>query len=306
MKWVKKGLIYSPDGSTWWARSYAHLPTAEVGSSGKLVVYFDSLDERQFGRIGYVELDPEDPARIVRLTADPILDLGDPGCFDDSGVNPSCVLDVNGEKFLYYIGWQRAERVPYMLFTGLALSRDGGTTFDRSSRVPILDRTPEEPYSRSAPCVRLEGRVFRMWYWSCVGWSVEGSAIRYNNVIKYAESSDGFSWPSQGHTCLTPRAAEYSLGRPWVIKDGSVYRMWTSVRSSEGPYHYIAYAESSNGIDWLRKDERVGIGPSEVQGWDSDTVCFACVVDVGSRRCMFYNGNHNGQTGFGYAELFTG
>ena len=64
----------------------------------------------------------------------------------------------------------------------------------------------------------------------------------------------------------------------------------------------IGYAESDDGLHWVRKDAEVGTGKSDT-GWDSEMICYPCVVDVKGRRYMFYNGNRHGSTGFGYAVL---
>lgn len=304
MNWQKKGLIHAPQGETWWAQKYAMPPTADVFTEEIIRVYFASLDKKNYGRIGYVDLDAENPSRILDESVEPILELGELGTFDDSGINPSCVLDVGGKKFLYYIGWQRCERVPYMLFAGLAVSDDNGKNLKKNSQVPMLDRTDSEPFSRTAPCVIVEDGVFKMWYWSCLNWTNENGWIHYNNVIRYLESSDGISWKGAGKICIAPESADdYSIGRPWVIKDSDNYKMWYSIRNSsaETPYR-IGYAESENGTDWTRKDDEAGITTS-ASGWDSEMVCYPCVVDAAGKRYMFYNGNRHGSTGFGYAVL---
>jgi hypothetical protein len=280
------------------------LPTAEILSEEVIRIYFASLDDNLFGRIGYVDLDAENPTRILEESSEPILDIGELGTFDDSGVNPSCVLNVNGKKFLYYIGWQRCERVPYMLFAGLAISDDNGKSFTKHLRVPILDRSPDESFSRAAPFVLFENGIFKMWYWSCLSWSNDNGWIHYNNIIRYLESKDGVSWKGTGDICITPESLDdYSIGRPWVIKHSNIYRMWYSIRSSlaEMPYR-IGYSESLDGLSWQRKDNEAGISTS-AKGWDSEMVCYPCVVDVKGKRYMFYNGNRHGSTGFGYAIL---
>jgi hypothetical protein len=304
MKWEKLGFVYAPSGESWWAKRYALLPTPELPAPGVIRVYFASLDDQQFGRIGYVDLDAADPRNVLFVSEKPVLDLGQLGSFDDSGVNPSCLIIVDARRYLYYIGWQRCARVPYMLFTGLAISDDGGRTFNRHARVPILDRTQDEPFSRSAPFVMFDGR-FRMWYWSCTHWTDEKGWIHYHNVIRCAESTDGMAWRAEEGTCIAPEGEnEYSVGRPWVVKDAGIYRMWYSIRSnSEIPYR-IGYAESFDGLTWVRKDRDAGISPS-LSGWDSEMICYSSILPVADKLYMFYNGNRHGSTGFGCAVLVT-
>ena len=302
MKWIKKGLIYCPTGDLWWARTHAYVPTAEV-LDDCIRVYFASWDVNRFGRIGFVDLDIYDPSRILYLTPKPILDIGELGTFDDCGVTPSCVFSVGGLKHLYYIGWQQTERVPHMLFTGLAISIDG-SNFTRYCVVPILDRIDGEPFSRSAPYIIVEDGIWKMWYWSCFRWSKEeGETARYYNVIRYAESYDGIDWRSDPHVCVSPEGpVEYAIGRPWVVKDGGVYKMWYSIRSKAQISYRLGYAESLDGLHWKRKDHEVGISVSET-GWDSEMICFSSIVNAGGKRYMFYNGNRHGENGFGYAVL---
>jgi hypothetical protein len=187
MRWHKHGLIYAPNGEWPWAKSHAFIPTAEYSDKSGLRVYFTALDVNQFGRVGYVDLDPQNPHRVLYVTSEPVLNIGELGTFDDSGVNASCVIDVGTQKYMYYIGWQRAERVPYMLFSGLAISIDSGQSFRRYSTVPVFDRSNTEPYSRSAPFVMFDQGRFKAWYWSCLNWSRDGDWVHYNNVIKYIE-----------------------------------------------------------------------------------------------------------------------
>lgn len=302
MKWRKGGLVYAPRGDLWWARSYATVPTAYVLDDSVIRVYFAALDEQRFGRIGYVDLDARDPSRILFETPEPVLDLGELGSFSDSGVNPSCVLDVQGKRHLYYIGWQRAERVPYMLFTGLAVSLDAGRTYQQSSRVPVLDRTDAEPFLRSAPSILQEDDLFRAWYVSGLKWIHARGAQYPSYVIRYAESHDAVTWQSGGPVCIDFQDDdEFGFGRPWVVRDAGAYRMWYSIRSHSRPYR-IGYAESPDGRTWERLDHLAGISSSET-GWDSEMICYPCVVDARGKRYMFHNGNRHGATGFGYATL---
>jgi len=300
MKWRKHGLIYAPTGELWWAQSHAHLPTVDIIDESVIRVYFASLDNNKYGRIGYVDLDIRDPNRILYVSKEPILSVGELGTFDDCGTVPSCVVTLNNMKYMYYVGFQRTERVPYMLFTGLSTSPVNSLEFKRFSRTPILDRSKEEPFSRSAAYVIFDDNMFKMWYWSCVEWTQADNLTHYNNVIRYATSRDGIYWQTHPHICIEPRFPdEYSIGRPCVIKEQRVYKMWYSIRSFSKLYA-IGYAESSDGIHWERKDNEAGIETSQT-GWDSEMICYPVVVDINGKKHMFFNGNRHGATGFGFA-----
>jgi predicted GH43/DUF377 family glycosyl hydrolase len=91
--------------------------------------------------------------------------------------------------------------------------------------------------------------------------------------------------------------SEYAFGRPCVVYDAGLYRMWYSYR---GAAYRIGYAESTDGIAWTRKDTDNVIGVSET-GWDSDMVTYPHVFKLDDRWQMLYNGNGYGRTGIGLA-----
>ncbi|RKY15894.1 MAG: hypothetical protein DRP82_00525 [Planctomycetota bacterium] len=297
--WRKLGLVWGPDGKEWWAVSHAYLPTVDV-LEDRFRVYVSCWDKDRVGRLGYVEVDINDPTKVLYVTKEPVLDVGEPGTFDEKGVSPCCVVDMDGEKRLYYFGWQRTQTVPYLLFCGLAVSRDGGRTFKRFARVPILDRTDREPWLRSAVTILKEHNRLRMWYVAGLGWFRLGGKLVPTYNIRYAESEDGIVWHATGRVCIDFACEdEFGFGRPWVVKDGQKYRMWYSIRSKTKPYR-IGYAESDDGLQWTRRDDYVGI-KSSAEGWDSEMICFPCVVKANGRWYMFYNGNGYGRDGFGVA-----
>ena len=142
--------------------------------------------------------------------------------------------------------------VPFYLNAGLALSDDGGLTFERVSPAPLLDRNAVDPYLTASPWVIVEDGTWRMWYVSGTEWteSLEGPRHRY--LIKYAESRDGLRWERTGIVCLDYRSEEeFAFGRPCVLRDGNLYRMWYSYR---GASYRIGYAESADGMVWTRQD----------------------------------------------------
>jgi hypothetical protein len=129
-----------------------------------------------------------------------------------------------------------------------------------------------------------------------------GDRLTYTSHLAYAESSDGVSWPQRGIVSMQPREPdEYGFGRPAIVNDGGLYRMWHSIRTHSQGYR-IGYATSSDGVVWDRRDDEGGL-PASAEGWDSEMTCFASVVDTENGRYMFYNGNDFGRTGVGVARL---
>jgi predicted GH43/DUF377 family glycosyl hydrolase len=300
MPWKKQGLLVEPDPSLEWSQQYAMMPTPILWDEDRLRVFFGTTDREQRGHIAYVDLDARDPSRVLDRCRSPLLDPGDPGTFDDSGVVPSCYLRLGQVHYLYYVGFQRAERVPYMLFIGLAKSVDGGKTFQRWGRTPLIERTRERPFSIAAPYVLPEARGLRMWYWFASRWiDVAGKAYMQAS-IGYAESTDPERWEMDPRVCVDVAGDEFTVGRPWVVATNTGYRMWYSKRSPSTSYR-LGLAESADGTHWVRHDDRVGIDVSPM-GWDSEMICYPAELTVKGKTYLFYNGNGNGKTGFGYAE----
>jgi len=260
------------------------------------------MTENDDGRISYIDVSAYNPSKILYVHKKTVLDIGIVGSFDDCGVCPSCIIHFKGEKLLFYFGVQRPEKLPYLYFAGLAIYDNKLKKFRKYSTVPILEKTQNEPFIRSATTVIEDNGILKMWYVSAHSW------IKINNKdvpsynIRYAISSDGITWDTHEVICIDKLTKdEFGFGRPWVIKENNIYKMWYSIRGKLIPY-IIGYAESADGINWVRKDNEVGINCSK-SGWDSQMICYPCIIDFNETRYMFYNGNGYGESGFGYAVL---
>lgn len=287
-------------------KSHAQVPTPLV-SPDCIRVYFASRPEHNLSLTTFVDLDLDNPARILRLNPNPILELGKPGTFDEHGIMPSCAVRNNDEVFLYYSGWSRGASVPYINSTGLAVSHDGGQTFKKVSDGPILAKSASDPFSATSPVVLKEANVWHMWYCSGTGWLKVAGKYEHTYDIKYARSPDGISWQTSPEPVIRQRSAAEAITRPYVVKTQAGFDMWFCYRGShdfrDGEDAYrIGYAKSTDLRGWRREDERAGISISET-GWDSRMIAYPAVVKVNGRTLMFYNGNGFGFDGFGYATL---
>ena len=307
MKWAKQGLIFAPDRNYDWMVSHASLPVVDQIANGQLRIYFGTRDGAGRSHTSFIEVDRENPRQVTYVHDSPVLEFGNPGTFDDSGIMPSWLVKHEGRKYLFYIGWNREVTVSYRLAIGLAISEDGGRTFQKVSEGPICDRAVDEPYFNTAPSVMFEDGRWRMWYVSCTGWERihDWPEPRYH--IKYAESADALHWRKTGIVCIDYDAAAHAIGRPCVFKDGDSYKMFYSYRgisdyrSDPSQSYRLGYAESADGLTWKKKEGEV-IARSET-GWDSEMICYCFRFESAGKTYLFYNGNGFGKTGFGYAAL---
>ena len=308
MRWVEKKFVFNAENNYDWMRSHASVPIVDIRGNGRLRIYFSSRDKTGCSHPGFIEVLADNPQQLLYIHNKPILTLGKLGTFDDSGIMPSWLVNYGDKKYLYYIGWNPQITVSYRLSIGLAISTDGGTNFEKYSEGPICDRDLDEIYFNTAPCVLIDNGIWRMWYVSCTGWQVINQHPEPSYHVKYAESSDGIHWRKTGHVCIDYDEFTKAIGRPCVFFDAGIYKMIYSYRSTHSyridPEHSyrLGYAESSDGITWVRKDNEVGITRSK-EGWDSEMIEYCYVCRYNGKTYLFYNGNGFGKSGFGYALL---
>jgi hypothetical protein len=298
LAWRRLGRLALDAASAPWAATHAAQPALEALDDRRWAVYLSLRDREGRARIGRTVLDMRDSPALAPLDADPVLDPGPLGAFDDSGVTTSCLVAQGDARYLYYTGWSLGVTVPFYLAAGVAVSRGGGP-FTRPSPAPLLDRSAADPFLTASPFVTIEDGLWRMWYVSATEWRATASGPRHYYNIRYAESPDGARWSRDGTICLdyaTPD--EYAFARPWITRDDRGYRMWFSVR---GAAYEIAVAESTDGRRWSRR----GDGGLQAAGhdWESEMVEYPAVFTCDGRQYMLYNGNGYGASGVGLAVL---
>lgn len=305
MSWEKRGLIYEPREIGEEIKGGGNYPVPLL-LSDRIRVFFAPRNASNQSCIAYLDISRNDPAQILDIADSPVLNRGKLGTFDDCGVQPMQAMRNGNDVWLYYLGWNPGVNILARNNTGLAISTDDGKSFRRAFEGPIMDRTRDEPYFAFTPWILIEDGLWRMWYASGTGWyEVDGKA-EAGFEIKYAHSTDGIDWTRPNHRCLPPTRDDEVMCKPNVIKKDGRYLMWFSYRSyrdfrgGDGSYR-IGYAESSDGLQWERMDEKGGLDVTPGT-WDSDMTCFSSILEVGDRLYLFYNGNGFGQSGFGYAE----
>jgi hypothetical protein len=299
--WHKRGLLIAARGSQAWAQSHAALPVADVLDEHRIDVYYSPRDAHGSAHIARARVRAGDDGELAAVAqeAELVLSPGARGAFDESGVTVSCIAHSEDATYLYYTGWTLGVSVPFYFYVGLAVRPAGEHAFRRVSAAPILERNAVDPYLTASPWVLRENGAWRMWYVSCVDWTMVDGEPRHRYHVRYAESTDGIVWRRDGRVSVDfADESEYAISRPCVVHDPDSYRMWFAAR---GDRYRLGYAESLDGLTWTRDDSRVGLEPSR-EGWDAE-LAYPAILDVGTRRYLLYNGNGYGATGIGYAVV---
>jgi hypothetical protein len=305
--WIKKGVLIDIENYNEWMVSHACVPTAINIDDNTTRIYYAPRNKSGKSIPTFFDIDQNEPAKVKYIHDKPILDLGELGTFDDDGIMPCSAVRISDTCiYLYYVGWNPSVSVPYRNSIGIAISNDNGYTFEKPFKGAIVERNRDEPFFTASPFVLKENDKWHLWYASSTGFVMADNKPEPLYEIKYAYSNDGINWTRPNITCIPPAEQYQCTARPSVIKEDEIYKMWYTFRGSfdyrDGNDSYkIGYAESSDGMNWKRLDEKSGIELS-ASGWDSKMQTYPSVIKIKGKKYLFYNGNGFGKTGIGLAE----
>lgn len=306
MSWEKKGLIYATDGKFDWSISHAQVPIL-LNLNDRLRIYYSTRNKDNQSCISFIETHKNNPSSLLYKHPVPVLKAGKLGTFDDCGVMPTSVIKNQDEIWLYYIGWNVRNTVPYHNSLGLAISNDGGITFERYAEGPVWGRSLHEPYFTGTSFVKKLPDIWRMWYLSCTEWVMINNKPEAKYLIKHSTSSDGIHWKTPGEIAIGYSSENEAIANASVLISNGKWYMWYSYRKISGyretgdSTYKIGVATSNDGHNWKRKDLFHTLQKSKV-GWDSQMIAYPHVTEVNGELIMLYNGNQFGKTGFGWAK----
>ena len=323
MKWKKLGQVFNPQ--TWddgvqreWMFSHSQC-TSTLVFDDFVRVYFSCRpkNDEQGQATSYttfLDLDKNDLQKVLRVSNEPVLPLGELGTFDRNAIYPTSVIRRGGtskhkDKFrLYYAGWSRCKEVPFNTSIGLAESEDS-EKFHSIGNGPIVSHSPDEPFVVSGPKVRVFDNRWYMYYLAGSKWLMHNGKPEIVYKIRMATSSDGIEWSKLNRNiiCDSLEETEAQAGPDVFYYNNKyhmyfVYRKALDFRNNKENGYRIGYAYSHNLTKWTRDDDNAGIGYSE-QGWDSTMLHYPHVFEFIGNLYMLYNGNDFGKYGFGLAVL---
>ncbi|MFJ7970438.1 glycosylase [Psychrobacillus sp. NPDC096389] len=316
-KWEKKGVIFNPltQSKYEWMYEFAQAPCV-LEKDDFIRVYFNTREKidkngQYKSYVAFIDLDKTDLKTIKGMSESPLLTLGGLGTFDEFGTYPFTIYDdKDNEKVIaYYGGWTRCESVPFDVSIGMAISNDGGNTFVKYGKGPVLTSTPYEPFIISGPKIRKFKQKYYLFYIAGCAWIEKNSMTEPVYKIRLAVSEDGVNWEKYNKNIIEDKLHEFEAqASPDVFYKDGYYHMFFCYRDSHdyrtnsSNAYRIGYAYSKDLFNWTRRDNLVGIDVSK-EGFDNEMVAYPHVFEVENKIYMFYLGNEVGKYGFGIAEL---
>ncbi len=297
LNWKKLGRVINPSNLE---KLYITHPIASfVEKSNKencITIYFNARDKENRSELRSCLLDMTS-FEIIEIS-DTLFDYGKIGTFDEHGVEVCSVINITDKKLLFYQGWSRSFSTSSICSIGLAIM--GKDNIKRNFFGPILTRTPKEPYDCAAPFVIKVNNEYFMYYSSVDSIEEINGKLTQKYNIKIATSNDAINWTKLDKIAIDyEKEEEFAFGRPFVLIDNNIFKMWYCYK---GNHYKIGYAESLDGINWIRKDELNNLLLSK-NDWDSEMVEYPVVFNYKNDRYMLYCGNGYGKTGIGLARL---
>ncbi|MGC9315025.1 MAG: hypothetical protein ACP5G4_05255 [bacterium] len=202
-----------------------------------------------------------------------VISSGLPGTWDSAAVEtPALVHD--GDSILMYYAGERAHGGG-QLAIGLAVSHDGGYTYERVGTAPIITRDTtrwEEYRSIESPTVIRRGDSLLMWF--------SGQSLEWKVNVCRAASFDGVNWFRHPDNPVLETGEpgefdEWAVYAPCVRAVGETLIMiYNGFMLGDTTYDFdstfLGYATSTDkGITWAKSSENPILGPSLIGEWDS-------------------------------------
>ena len=317
LSWAYKGKIFDPRDYTLPnnCKEFAQSPQTLVFDDF-VRIYFstrelDKSNGKFLSHIAFVDYDLE-AMKMLRVSKDPVVALGNLGTFDEHGIFPINPLQVEDRILAYTCGWSRRSSVSVETSTGLLESHDKGITFQRVGEGPVLTSSLKEPFLVGDSFVKKFDDTYHMWYIYGTKWITNEETNVAERVYKISDalSKDGFNWTKNGGRCII----EDVLGPnecqalPTVVKHKDLYlmafcfRYENDFRNNPERGYRLGYAYSHDLKDWKRDDSNSGFTHSD-DGWDNEMQAYPHLFKFKEKVYLLYNGNQFGRHGFGLLEL---
>lgn len=312
MIWDNQGLILSPGDLPFGEGLYCQAPHG-VQFDGFVRVYFTTRlrdGPRNFRSFpAYAEF-KSDFSNVLNFSTFPIMPSGPLGNFDEHGVFPfQPFLSSTGQVMATTTGWSRRQSVAAESAIGLAISHDGGLSFDRAGVGPMLSALHDEPFLIADGYIIESDGKYHLFYISGKKWLERGGLTERVYKIRHATSNDLVVWTRTKRDLIEdllgedecqalPTVVKYKEG--WLM--AFCYRHAFDFRTNHKNSYKIGWATSKDLLHWKRDDDEHLI-TAHKSNWDSEMQAYPNLFTNEEGSFLLYNGNNFGIGGFGVARL---
>lgn len=318
MRFRKLGKIFDPTISSEYHSfiEFAQSPQTLVFET-YIRIFFSTRTKDEKGeflsQIAYIDMDLQ-LNKIISYSNQEIVQLGSLGSYDEHGIFPFHPYKVDGKIYAFLSGWNRRVSVPVDTGIGLAESIDGGKTFKRLGKGPILAQSLNEPFLVGDGFVIKHEKLYYIFYIFGQRWLSKTDEEPVARVYKigYATSPDLINWnKNEGIPVIDDVLnTDECQALPTVVEHNGKFHMIFCFREASdfriNPKrgYRLGYAYSSNLIDWTRADNLLEMNLSyNSEEWDGEMMCYPHLFKVNDEVYLLYNGNKFGKFGFGIAKL---
>lgn len=209
------------------------------------------------------------------MSEGPVIVNGIPGTWDSAAVETPGIVSDGDSILLYYSG--EREHGGGELAIGLAVSHDGGYSYERVGEAPIITRDTtlfEESRSIESPTVIRMGDSLIMWY--------TAQSIEWKLTVCRAASYDGVNWFRHPDNPVLDVGEdgefdEWGVYAPCVrqLEDSLLVLVYNGFMLGESTYvfdsTFLGYATSTDkGVTWTKAPENPVLGPGPSGSWDEN------------------------------------
>ncbi len=288
---MKISHVFSAQNNNNWMVSHCAAPVPLLLDNNNIKIFFGARDRFNNVRVASFIYSLV-TQKVTDISDQPLLDLGSTGFFDENAIYPSCITHVNNQIYLYYAGRSRGPNPLYYVSLGLAISNDGGESFQKNSPSPIMERSSFDPWMVGPCSVIKDKKDWRMLYTSGKSFDSEKNLSSYD--IKYASSEDGINWKRSGEVMIPSTKLITNVAAPTVVYFNDFYHMWYSC-FSDGRYH-LGYAVSKNCIDW-----EIDYFPEKISDIEA---AYPKAIVINDSILIFFSKGRYGSKGIGCITLY--
>jgi len=275
------------DGVAWEDGSGA--PAGIVEADGAVTLYYETVED---SRLLLGEAHSDDGLTFVRAGAVSFSGADSGALASLDGAGEPATIDHDGERLLAFTGWRGDQTAIYLARgtpgTGATFTPDHGGN-------PVLapvDGAWDGPAVSSPSLVSFDGEVW-LYYQGDLGDDARiGAAILGDNGT--FQRVDGFDPDRNGLVLDRAGIGAFDdawVGTPHVRVEGDELVM--TYVGNDGATERLGEARSTDGIHWDRTDDgevAEAILDSDSLGFDQDGIREPCVVDLGGRLALWYEG----------------